>query len=336
MGSAEFRLFRFSEQGPHARAKGRVPGGRGRRRGVLDENLLRLAASDVSILVQGEFGVGKRRLVRSLHAASADAAASLRVIQCVGLADDALAALVRDVASRRPLDSTPFEPGPTESSRVVSPMVLTEVQELSSKAQTMLVRAFMEVDRASSVRVFATASGDLTSRVARGEFRRDLYHRLAEHVAYVPPLRVRTADIEPLAREFAEEAAASRSLAAPRFSADALAALRAHSWPGNLPQLRNVVRGAMWIAGEGVIRREHVAGQLDLMSSAPTPDDGEPGFSSTRLRGELTTLERKRILEALEQCAGNQTRAAKLLGMSRRTLIKRLDAYQVERPRRRA
>ena len=193
--------------------------------------------------------------------------------------------------------------------------------------------------------------------MARGRFRLDLYYRLNGISLLIPPLRERTEEIEPLARTFVEQACRrSNRRELPSLTAEALQRLRSYSWPGNIRELRNTIERAVLLCGRGPIGVEHLSTEkmaatlpplAPLTASPPAPATAFDGSETTHpferspppagdaagLRDQLDALERQRILEALERCAGNQTRAAKLLGISRGTLVARLDAYGIARPR---
>jgi DNA-binding NtrC family response regulator len=194
---------------------------------------------------------------------------------------------------------------------------------------------------------FVTATNkNVAAEVAEGRFRKDFYFRLSGMTIHVPPLRERTPEIEPLARLFIEGFAARSGLkSAPELTAEVFEALSRYSWPGNIRELRNVVERAVLLAGEGPILPEHLAFETTGVPAPPPPDKGlktqpipvgslfRSGPAPSSLSGEVESLERERIAKAMETCAGNQTRAAELLGMPRRTLLRKLDAYGIARPR---
>jgi DNA-binding NtrC family response regulator len=172
------------------------------------------------------------------------------------------------------------------------------------------------------VRFVAATNRDLREEIQRGSFRSDLYYRLSGVTLAIPPLRERADELEPLARTFLAQAASRRPGAATTFSPAAVAALRAHDWPGNIRELRNVVERAVLFARDGVVDVADL--QLPApWTGAPRSDapPAEPGGEEGRIR------------RALDQCAGNQTAAAQLLGISRRTLVNRIEAYGIARPR---
>jgi DNA-binding NtrC family response regulator len=185
-----------------------------------------------------------------------------------------------------------------------------------------------------------------------------LYFRLNGICLTIPPLREREREILPLAREFAAESSARLAVPTPSFSPPALSWLERYPWPGNIRELRSVVDRAVLLAQGGTLEVEHL--QVDAEFSggalrAPGSPLAEPvlvrdlrpaepghlgvpasiagGPAGEKLRDELDRLERDRIVDAIARCRGNQTKAADLLGISRRALLHRLDAYGLPRPR---
>ena len=304
----------------------------------------RVARGTIPLLVIGETGTGKEVLAEFIHATSPRAARPLVRINCAALADSLVeselfghekAAFTGAVAARAGL----LESGGGGT------VFLDEVGELPSRTQAKLLRVLEEgtvlrvggtEPRALDVRFVAATNRDLELEVEAGRFRRDLYFRLAAATLIIPPLRERPAEIEALAQRFCAEAAGRLGEDAPALSDAAVKRLREHAWPGNVRELRNAIERAVLLAGS-TIDVEHLPFP-DLESPAPepaaAPQRGDEPAAAT-LASELATLERARILDALERTGGNQTRAAELLGMPRRTLIKRLGAYGIKRPRRR-
>jgi transcriptional regulator with GAF, ATPase, and Fis domain len=221
--------------------------------------------------------------------------------------------------------------------------------------------------RAIDVRFVAATNRDLEQEVIRGNFRQDLFFRLNGVMLVIPPLRERVVEIEPLAREFIREVCRKdKRRPEPVLSVAALDLMERYGWPGNIRELRNVVERAVLLCAEGVIGVEHLPVEKMRASLAPQPKPsprvasrseaqstareldklafnpaeafatplgagGEP--SGPNIRAEMAVIERMRILEALDHTAGNQTQAARLLGMSRRTLVNRLNDYGIIRPR---
>jgi transcriptional regulator with GAF, ATPase, and Fis domain len=174
------------------------------------------------------------------------------------------------------------------------------------------------------VRVLCATHRDLRREIAQGQFRQDLYYRIAGFTVLVPPLRERPGDIEPLALAFISRIAASMGVSAPSLSNEALEALQKHPWPGNVRELRNAVEHAVVTVEEGVIQSAHLA----LSDS-----DSLAQSSGHRPWNRLFPEEKERILAALDSEGGNQVRASQRLGMSRRMLLYRMEKYGITRSR---
>jgi two-component system response regulator AtoC len=231
---------------------------------------------------------------------------------------------------------------------------LDEVGELPAEVQVKLLRVIEERKvlrvgalrpRPIDVRLVSATHRDLEAEVARGTFRQDLFFRLNGIALTIPPLRERVSEIAELSRVFMARVSAqlSRPLV-PTLSAEALALLEGYRWPGNIRELRNTIERAVVLCSGPTILPEHLP--LDRMraappspaaSVAPPPSAAPPPLAPPAgpLRHEIEALERQRIVDALEQSAGNQTQAATLLGMPRRTLVAKLVAYNIPRPRKR-
>jgi transcriptional regulator with PAS, ATPase and Fis domain len=214
-------------------------------------------------------------------------------------------------------------------------LFLDEVGELEPRMQVKLLRVLDGVPYyrlggtrkiSVDVRVVTATNRDLASLVSEGRFRSDLYHRLTQLRIDVPPLRERPTDILPLARYFLAQGRPDCEIAN-----DARRALEAHHWPGNVRELRNVIlRGGVMTRGSAL----HAADLPDLMASdhqvADGRNTGKNGNGATRQEDlTLEGMERRMIFEVLERTGGHQQRAAELLGISRRTLNRKLKAYAV-------
>src|SRR5690606_8361417 len=173
--------------------------------------------------------------------------------------------------------------------------------------------------------------------VRAGRFRGDLYYRISGLTVRVPPLRERPSEIEPLARYFLRRFASAADEPAPELARAALEVLASHPWPGTVRELRNVVERAALIAPSGPIDAQHIL--LDAPAwHDPSGDSWEGPTRVIEMRDErerrgLDPVERDRLIAALDACAGNQRRAAELLGISRRTLVNRLNKWKLPRPR---
>jgi DNA-binding NtrC family response regulator len=247
---------------------------------------------------------------------------------------------------------------------------LDEVGEMPLTTQAKLLRVLetREVTRlgalrpkAIDVRFVAATNRNLEAESARGSFRQDLYFRLNGIALVLPPLRERIAELEQLAMGLLKQLCErTRRATVPHIAPEALAVMRRYSWPGNVRELRNALERALVLCNTDVITLAHlpmgrlgrpdgegVLGAITAPIELPPPRSGPPTLpppsvtfapgesASTRLaRGfDGSEAERKKIADALAQAGGNQTLAAKLLGVSRGTLVSRMAQYGFPRPR---
>jgi DNA-binding NtrC family response regulator len=291
----------------------------------------RVGQGTISVLIVGETGAGKEILAEVVHASSPRARGPLVRVNCAALTESLVESELFGHVKGAFTGANADRVGYIEAAHGGT-LLLDEIGELPAAAQAKLLRVVEDrrvvpigspTPRPVDVRFVAATNRDLEAEATAGRFRQDLFFRLAGVVLAVPPLRQRPAEIEALALAFAATAARRIGRPQPKLTGDALAALRAHAWTGNVRELRNVIERSVLLADKGVIDRSAL--QLD------TPAAAAP--AGTALSDELATIERQRIVAALERCNGNQTRAADLLGMPRRTFVKRLETYGIARPR---
>ncbi len=301
----------------------------------------RVARGDVPILILGETGVGKDVIAEALHRYSPRAAKPFVRLNCAALPAALLESELFGHERGAFTGADRPQVGLLESGNGGT-VFLDEIGDFPLALQASLLRVLEDravlpvggrKPRPLDVRWVSATNRDLHAEVERGTFRRDLYHRLNGVSFAVPPLRERS-EIEALAAAFAAEAGPGGT--AVTLSAEALAALRAYAWPGNVRELRHVISGAALLCGGGPILVEHLPAEVRATPrpAETAPARPPPGPEAQDLRAELATVERRRIVEALRACDGNQTRAAEALGMSRRTLVKRIGEYGITRGRR--
>ncbi len=298
----------------------RVPGAQAGAR--LDELVPRIARSDISVLLIGETGVGKDVMARKIHGLSPRHAAPLVSLNCGALPEALLESELFGHESGAFTGATTAKPGLLETAQGGT-VFLDEIGELAAAAQVKLLRVLEDrrvlrvggvQARPIDVRFVAATNRDLRVEIAAGRFREDLYYRLSGITLAIAPLRERLAELPPLAELFARDAAAKLGRTPPIIDGVALARLHAHAWPGNIRELRNVIERAV-LLGDGVrIGPDDVVFEAVGPDANPLPD------------------ERSRIVAALQACAGNQTRAAAKLGISRKTLGIKMDAFGIPRP----
>jgi len=283
-----------------------------------------MAASDAPIVLQGETGAGKEVLAHALHASSPRAERPFVAVNCgalpAELMESELFGHVRGAFSGAVADN----PGLFEEANGGT-LFLDEVGELLLPLQVKLLRALQdgEVRRvgatrpaAVDVRILTATHRDLRGLVDRGAFREDLFYRLKVFSLSLPPLRERREDILPLARQFlALEGCPARG-----FVAAAESALLRYAWPGNIRELSNAVRHGAALARGPVVALE------DLPDEVRAP--AVPARPAGPVRRPLADIEREHILAVLNDCEGRQTEAARILGVARNTLWRKLEEYR--------
>lgn len=300
----------------------------------------RAAAAPINVLLLGETGVGKEVLAAAIHRASARHHAPLLTINCAAFAESLLESELFGHERGAFTGAVVAKPGLFEAASGGT-LFLDEIGEMSLSTQARLLRVIemREVLRVGAttprridVRFIAATNRDLDAEVRAGAFRQDLFFRLNAMCLRIPPLRERPRELEPLALTFLERAAGQMGHARPpALSPKALEAMRQHAWPGNIRELRNAMERALVMCTGEQILPEHL--QLDAPSSSSSGRVTASGRGS--LREDIELLERARIIEALSLCRGNQTQAARALGISRRTLVSRLGELGLPRPRKR-
>jgi len=299
----------------------------------------------INVLILGETGVGKEVLADWVHRRSPRARGPLVCINCAALSDSLLESELFGHEKGAFTGAAQAKPGLLEAA-AGGTVFLDEIGEMPAGLQTKLLRALenREVTRVGGlsprvidVRFMAATNRDLEAEVANKTFRSDLYFRLNGISLTIPPLRERLDEIGPLARHFLVAASASARRRPPRLSGDALAVLRAYSWPGNIRELRNVIERALVLCEDGEITTEHLPIEkmraARLTSTVPVASAGAVSAPvASGPQSALAAVERRRILDVMAEVGGNQTRAAKALGISRGTLIERLKRYGIKRP----
>ena len=306
----------------------------------LYEVVARIAPTRLSVLLLGETGAGKEVVAAAVHERSSRAKGPFVKVNCAAIAGQLLESELFGHVRGAFTGADRARRGLIEAASGGT-LLLDEVGEMSRDLQAKLLRVIEEQKvrplgsndaRAVDVRFVAATNRDLDAEVERGTFRRDLYHRLNGIRLEVPPLRKRKGEIIPLAELFLSRASATP----PALSRQAADALREHSWPGNVRELRNAVEHALAMCTGATLRTEHLPAEITGREAKDADDESVRAERITMpmdLRDDLAAIEKQRIIDALEQCDGNQSRAAKLLGMPRRTLISRIEAYGLPRPR---
>lgn len=287
------------------------------------ERLVRLvAAGNIHVLVTGETGVGKELIADRIHKASRRANGPFVRVEAAMLSEDILETELFGQGEKAGL----FEQANGGT------FFLDEVAELPLATQAKLLRVLERGEvvrigsaesRKTDLRFIAATNRDLRALVQEGAFREDLYFRLNGITIEVPPLRDRREQIADLARELLAKTAQEAGRPGLELSPESVQRLESYEWPGNVRELKNAIDRAVLLS----------AGTAIDPMTLPAGEHVGDAAAGARLRNDLAAFERQRIVEALEKCAGNQTKAAQLLGISRRTLVSRLGEYNLPRPR---
>jgi transcriptional regulator with PAS, ATPase and Fis domain len=283
----------------------------------------RIAQTNAAVLITGESGSGKELIARAIHHYSLRCAKPWVDVSCAALPEHLVESELFGYEKGAFSGADSAKPGLFELANLGT-LFLDEIGELEPRMQVKLLRVLDGVPYfrlggvrkvAVNVRVVAATNQDLEVMVRTGQFRNDLYHRLGQICLCVPPLRERLDDIVPLAEYFLKQSN-PRSF----FSGEALRALQRHAWPGNVRELRNVVTKAAVLSRNLEIRAD------DLMLTMPGPATVQRSVE-TSSTANLDGMEKNAILQVLAQTNGHQQRAAELLGISRRTLSRKLKLY---------
>ena len=307
-----------------------------------------VARSNINVLILGETGVGKDVLARHIHERSDRRGKPFVRVNCVALAESLLESELFGHEKGAFTGAVQRKLGLLESAHGGT-VFLDEIGDLPQRLQPKLLQALETREvlslgsvkpRTIDVRFIAATNRDLEADALSGVFRRDLYYRLAGFTAAIPPLRARREDVLQLALIFLRSTAGGAAGTSPRIRDDAAVCLLDYPWPGNIRELRNVVERALALSEGRSIGPEHLP--LEKMRSVVLVRPAQAGpRSSAEAEVTLPDLtpeeraERDRIVLALDECGGNQSLAAELLGVSRSTLLNRLNTYRIRRPRRR-
>jgi len=298
-----------------------------------------IAASDAPVVILGETGTGKEVLARALHASGPRANRAFVAINCGAMPSELIESELFGHVRGAFSGAFAEKHGLFEEASGGT-ILLDEIAELPPVVQVKLLRVLQdgEVRRvggnqvvAVRVRVMAATHRDLGALVKSGAFREDLYYRLKVFSLSLPPLRDRPDDILPLARDILVNLPGI----AFRFSPEAQRALLAHRWPGNIRELGNALRHAAALARGECIELEHLPDDVvgidaprPVSAPIPAPAAPPPRAGPGPVLEPLSEVERRHILAVVRASSGNQAEAARILGIARNTLWRKLEAYQ--------
>ena len=279
----------------------------------------KVANTGATVLLLGESGTGKEVLARGLHETSNRRKERFVAINCAAIPENLLESELFGYEKGAFTGAAKTTPGKIESAHGGT-LMLDEIGDLPMPLQAKLLRFLQErvIERVGGrqeipvdVRIVCATHQDLKQLTKEGQFREDLYYRFAEIVVELPPLRERVGDAVLIAHAFVKRFASEQNRRSLSLAPDALRAIEAHRWPGNIRELENCIKRAVIMADGAVVTID------DLGLAAP--EEGEDR-SSLDLRAVREEAERKAVIAALGRCNGNVLRAAEVLGVSRPTL----------------
>lgn len=284
----------------------------------------RAGPTDKAILIQGESGTGKELVARALHRRSLRADKPLVVINCAALAETLLESELFGHEKGSFTGAVASKPGLFEMADGGT-LFIDEIGEMPGSLQPKLLRVLEDgsmrrigsvKERRVDVRIIAATNRDMAAEVKAGRFREDLFYRINVMSLQLPPLRERDGDIILLVRKFLGPDW--------QIEPDARAAIERYEWPGNIRQLLNAIDRAKILADDRTIRLKDLP--RDIVQS-PSCAGGEPAPAAAPRDASLAAIERAHVVEILRRERGNKARAARALGLNRRSLYRLLERY---------
>jgi len=298
---------------------------------LLRDRVEAAAASEVAVLITGETGTGKDLCARSIHERSRRAGHPFVVVNCAAIPEALFEAELFGHEKGAFTGADRRRTGRFAAANGGS-LFLDEVGDLAAGSQAKLLRAlessrFEPVGSSETVqvdvRVLAATNHDLSADIARGAFRKDLFYRLNVIDIHAPPLRERHSDLPLLVGTFLRQIAARQRRPVPELDPAAVAALAAHDYPGNVRELQHALERAVALARGGPVRLEHLPADIAAGASPAARAEAGPGAFQP-LGQALSAFEQEYVQRALAKAGGHRTRAAALLGISRKSLWERL------------
>jgi len=301
---------------------------------AIHEMTLQVAGSEANILIQGESGTGKELIARAIHYNSLRRDQRYLTINCAALTDSLLESQLFGHLRGAFTGATATQKGLLEAAHGGT-LFLDEIGDMTLVLQAKLLRVIQErefmpvgatVTIPTDIRIVAATNKDLEREVRAGRFREDLYYRLNVISIHPPPLRERREDVEPLARHFLAKFAAKMKKPVDAITGDALRLLTEYHWPGNIRELENIIeRGVILAKGNRIS-----ADLLPISGAAPASMQSGEGKDS------LESVERNHIVWILKRTGYHKSRSAEILGVTRKTLDRKIADYALVIPKGRA
>jgi len=293
--------------------------------------LTQVAASEATVLIRGESGTGKELIAHAIHYNSGRSEGPFIKVNCSALPETVIESELFGHEKGAFTGAVQTRKGRFELADGGT-IFLDEIGDLSTPLQVKLLRVLQEREfervggnrtQRVNVRVVTATNRNLEEMIGRGEFREDLYYRLAVFPIHIPPLRDRKSDITLLADHFAEKYSKKNGKRIYRISTPAIELLSSYHWPGNVRELENCIERAVLLSTDGVIHGHHLPPTLQSAESTGTSLGGG-------LEEEMAKVEKELLLDALKSSKGNAAEAARNLGITERMIGLRIQKYDID------
>ncbi len=300
--------------------------------------IARVSAGKSTVLLEGESGTGKELVAHAIHSNSPRRDRPFVPINCASLSDTLLESELFGHERGAFTGAFSVKQGLFESAHDGT-IFLDEIGDIGSALQVKLLRVIQEqeVRRVGGtaslkvdVRVIAATNRDLAALVKEGRFRDDLFYRLNVVRIVLPPLRERREDIPMLAQHFLQKFAAANAQPIRGFIPDTMALLQRYHWPGNVRELENVIERAVSLAHGPLVLPEDLPETIRTAGAGPLDDKVGKALDRDDMLATLDEMAKRHLVRVLEETGGNKVRAAKILGIDRRTLYRMAERYGVE------
>ena len=297
-----------------------------------------VAPTDMSVIIEGESGTGKENVARTIHRLSARSKAPFVAVDCGAISKELAASELFGHAKGSFTGAIQDKVGQFEEAHKGT-LFLDEVGNLSYEVQVKLLRAIQErvIQPVGSnkeikvdVRILTATNDDLSESVKRGNFREDLYHRLNEFKLTVPAVRERKEDLEEFLTFFRELANQELNRNVPGLDPQVAEIFRLYDWPGNLREMKNVIKRAVLLTSEGPIKVSALPSEMLETVRNPQPKVSTSNPQIYDLKALQETQEKEKIIKTLQEVRFNKSKAARILNIDRKTLYLKIEKYGIE------
>jgi two-component system response regulator HydG len=297
-----------------------------------------VAPTDMSVIIEGESGTGKENVARTIHRLSARAKAPFVAVDCGAISKELAASELFGHVKGSFTGAVADKVGQFVEAHKGT-LFLDEVGNLSYEVQIKLLRAIQErvIQPVGSnkeirvdVRILTATNDDLADAVKKGTFREDLYHRLNEFKLVVPAVRERSEDLEEFLNFFIELANQELNKNVTGFDSQVAEIFRKYEWPGNLREMKNVIKRAVLLTNEGVIKVSALPGEMLETVKNPPPKVSADSPPIYDLKALQETQEKEMIIKTLHEVRFNKSKAARILNIDRKTLYLKIEKYGIE------